>query len=166
MNEEYTYVKTNDVQKDMHDFVNQFGDEINSVSYVGNTIKLKNEVVYRFTYNTIGIRKYYTYTEIYNHHLKFQSEKSQKENKILKENAENNDKVVDKVNWENQLLKKENQQLKQELQQKEDIINKITNYCKFQIEKEQDKFPKPLESEKWLKGRISAFEEILDNKGE
>ena len=35
-----------------------------------------------------------------------------KENKILKENAENNDKVVDKVNWENQLLKKENKQVK------------------------------------------------------
>ena len=32
----------------------------------------------------------------------------EKENKILRENAENNDKVVDKVNWENQLLKKEN----------------------------------------------------------
>ena len=29
----------------------------------------------------------------------------QKENKILRENAENNDKVVDKVNWENSLLK-------------------------------------------------------------
>ena len=36
----------------------------------------------------------------------------QQENKILKENAENNDKVVDKVNWENMLLKKENKQLK------------------------------------------------------
>ena len=36
----------------------------------------------------------------------------QQENKILKDNAENNDKVVDKVNWENQLLKKENKQLK------------------------------------------------------
>ncbi len=36
----------------------------------------------------------------------------QQENKILKENAENNDKVADKVNWENQLLKKENEQLK------------------------------------------------------
>ena len=36
----------------------------------------------------------------------------QQENKILKENAEHNDKVVDKVNWENQLLKKENEQLK------------------------------------------------------
>ena len=29
----------------------------------------------------------------------------QQENEILKENAENNDKVVDKINWENQLLK-------------------------------------------------------------
>ena len=38
-----------------------------------------------------------------------------KENKILKENSYHNDKVVDKVNWENQLLKKENKQLKEEL---------------------------------------------------
>ena len=38
----------------------------------------------------------------------------QKEIKILKENAEHNDKVVDKVNWENQLLKKEKKQLKEE----------------------------------------------------
>lgn len=40
------------------------------------------------------------------------NEQLQQENKILKENAENNDKVVDKVNWKNQLLKKENKQLK------------------------------------------------------
>ena len=100
MSEEYTYVKTNDVQKDMHDFVNQFGDEINSVSYVGNTIKLKNGVVYRFTYNTIGIRKYYTYIEIYIYHLEFESKK----------------------------LQQENQQLKEQLQQKEDIIKKAKNW--------------------------------------
>ena len=42
-------------------------------------------------------------------------EELQQENKILKENAENNDKAVDKVNWENQLLKKENKQLKEQL---------------------------------------------------
>ena len=35
------------------------------------------------------------------------SEQLQQENKILRENAENNDKVVDKVNWENMLLKKQ-----------------------------------------------------------
>ena len=49
--------------------------------------------------------------------------KLQQENKILKENAENNDKVVDKVNWENMLLKKENEQLK-------DNWNKLKEYCK------------------------------------
>lgn len=47
----------------------------------------------------------------------------QQENKILKENAENNDKVVDKVNWKNQLLKKENKQLK-------DNWNKLKRWIK------------------------------------
>lgn len=53
-------------------------------------------------------------------------EKLQQENKILKENAENNDKVVDKVNWENQLLKKENKQLK-------DNWNKLKEHLKEKI---------------------------------
>lgn len=48
-------------------------------------------------------------------------EQLQQENKTLKENAENNDKVVDKVNWENMLLKKENKQLKDELKSKPDV---------------------------------------------
>ena len=50
--------------------------------------------------------------------------RSLKENKILRENAENNNKVVDKVNWENQLLKKENKQLKEEKRKVRDYINK------------------------------------------
>lgn len=37
----------------------------------------------------------------------------EKENEILRKNAEHNDKVVDKVNWENMLLKKENKQLEE-----------------------------------------------------
>ena len=49
------------------------------------------------------------------------------ENKILRENAENNDKVVDKVNWENMLLKKENQELK-------DLIDTILNFSFFKEE--------------------------------
>lgn len=48
------------------------------------------------------------------------------ENKILKENAENNDKVVDKINWENMLLKKENKQLK-------DNWNKLKEYIRKNI---------------------------------
>ena len=50
-------------------------------------------------------------------------ENLQQENKILKENAENNDKVVYKVNWENMLLKKENEQLK-------DNWNDLKKYAK------------------------------------
>lgn len=51
----------------------------------------------------------------------------QQENKILKENAEHNDKVVDKVNWENMLLKKENKELK-------DLIDTILNFSFFKEE--------------------------------
>ena len=54
--------------------------------------------------------------------------KLQQENKILKENAENNDKVVDKVNWKNQLLKKENKQLKDNWNMlKEHLTNRYNN---------------------------------------
>ena len=53
------------------------------------------------------------------------SEQLQQENKILKENAEHNDKVVDKVNWENMLLKKENEQLK-------DNWNKLRDYIGYE----------------------------------
>lgn len=51
-------------------------------------------------------------TEYGRRNIKYYVQKLQQENKILKENAEHNDKVVDKVNWENMLLKKENKQLK------------------------------------------------------
>ena len=50
-----------------------------------------------------------------------------KENKILRENAENNDKVVDKVNWENMLLKKENKHQK-------DLIDTILTFSFFKEE--------------------------------
>ena len=52
--------------------------------------------------------------------------KLQKENEILKENAENNDKAVDKVNWENMLLKKENKQLKM-INKEYERLNKVNN---------------------------------------
>ena len=57
--------------------------------------------------------------------------KLQQENKILKENAENNDKVVDKVNWENMLLKKENKQLKQK------YLNAVADYETTKAEEEK-----------------------------
>lgn len=52
----------------------------------------------------------------------------QQENKILKENAENNDKVVDKVNWENMLLKKENKRLKDNWNKLKEWVNKYYDY--------------------------------------
>ena len=61
---------------------------------------------------------------IYLEKIKPLFEKLEKENKILRENAEHNDKVVDKVNWENMLLKKENKQLKEEKRKVRDYINK------------------------------------------
>lgn len=57
-------------------------------------------------------------------------EQLQQENKILKENAENNDKVVDKVNWENQLLKKENKQLKVTIDKAIEKLNSFIGCCK------------------------------------
>lgn len=62
--------------------------------------------------------------------------RSLKENKILRENAEHNGKVVDKVNWENMLLKKENQELKKQLEENKDKINWYEN---FEINKAIDK---------------------------
>ena len=59
--------------------------------------------------------------------LKQVTEELQQENKILRENAENNDKVVDNVNWENMLLKKENEQLK-------NLIDTILNFSLFKEE--------------------------------
>lgn len=61
--------------------------------------------------------------------LKQGTEELQQENKILRENAEHNDKVVDKVNWENMLLKKENEKLKENWNKlKEYLENKIDKY--------------------------------------
>lgn len=62
----------------------------------------------------------------------------QEENKVLKENSEHNDKVVDKVNWENMLLKKENKKQKEVIVK---AINRIvketksmpTNGCKIRL---------------------------------
>ena len=47
--------------------------------------------------------------------------------RLKKENAENNDKVVNKVNWENMLLKRENKELK-------DLIDTILNFSFFKEE--------------------------------
>ena len=70
--------------------------------------------------------------------------KLQQENKILRENAEHNDKVVDKVNWENMLLKKENKQLQEELECTIGIVehNRIISEKNNEIHQLKDKLSK------------------------
>lgn len=74
------------------------------------------------------------------------------ENKILKENAENNDKVVDKVNWENQLLKKENKELKKQLEEYKNPI-KYFKYANKNVTEEN----------KQLKDKLSKIETLIIN---
>ena len=52
------------------------------------------------------LKHQYRLLEIRESALRYKYEYLKKENEILIENAEHNDKVVDKVNWENMLLKK------------------------------------------------------------
>lgn len=83
----------------------------------------------------------------------------QQENKILKENAENNDKVVDKVNWENMLLKKENKQLQEELECTIGIVehNRIISEKNKEIHQLKDNWNK---LRKYFNERI----EVCDNR--
>ena len=60
-------------------------------------------------------KQYNNYIDIIEQ-LQQENQSLKKENKILRENAENNDKVVDKVNWENLKLKEH--------------IEKYEHYCK------------------------------------
>ena len=87
------------------------------------------------------------------------------ESKILRKNAENNDKVVDKVNWENQLLKKENKQLKIQISAREEVYNRLeSNWNKLtEIAKSQSGFTKRAD----LKGGLwFEIDELLDKMQE
>ena len=82
--------------------------------------------------------------------LQQENQSLKKENKILRENAEHNDKIVDKVNWENQKLKKQLEEYKlitidyQELEARNYIINDKCN----KLENQQKEFIEWLENEK------------------
>ena len=68
-----------------------------------------------------------TYMLDYITNLQQENQSLKKENKILRENAEHNDKVVDKVNWENQKLKKQIEYLRRSIERKEKIITDAQN---------------------------------------
>ena len=103
--------------------------------------------------------------------LQQENQSLRKENKILRENAEHNDKVVDRVDWENQKLKKEleeyklitidyqelearNQKLKKQLEEANEKIlllqasEPMLEYKKALEEKQQKEFIEWLENEK------------------
>ena len=67
--------------------------------------------------------------------LQQENQSLEKENKILRENAEHNDKVVDKVNWENQKLKKQLEEYKRlGFEHLNNKCNKLENQQKEFIE--------------------------------
>ena len=72
--------------------------------------------------------------------LQQENQSLKKENKILRENAEHNDKVVDKVNWENLKLKNQLEEYKRlGFKHLNDKCNKLENQQKYFIEKVDDK---------------------------
>ena len=81
--------------------INDLADEFNTQNFVIQDKDKFNEILlyYHFKQNE----------EI--EQLQQENQSLKKENKILRENAEHNDKVVDKVNWENQKLKKQLEEL-------------------------------------------------------
>lgn len=89
----------------------------------------------------------------------------QEENEILKGNAEHNAKAVDKINWENMLLKKENQELKSQL--------RGTTHCfdeeeHNKLKEENQKLKKQLEEIDrklfFIKNELDMRQKSIDNK--
>ena len=79
--------------------------------------------------------------------LQQENQSLKKENKILRENAEHNDKVLDKVNWENLKLKKQLEEANEKillLQASEPMLE----YKKALEENQQKEFIEFLENEK------------------
>ena len=93
------------------------------LGYVLETIRFKTSIYRDKNKRNLSFNNDDYYSNILNEYIT----DLQQENKILKENAENNDKVVDKVNWENMLLKKENKILKDKLSKIETLI--INHNC-------------------------------------
>lgn len=90
-----------------------------------------------------------------NYKLKDRLDTYKQENKILKENAENNDKVVDKVNWENREFRKENHELRKRNYLLSDNLITYKQECIFLNKKLY------VEKRKFYRNR-KLFEEFID----
>ena len=107
--------------------------------------------------------------------LQQENQSLKKENKILRENAEHNDKVVDKFNWENQKLKKQIEEYKRlGFEHLNDKCNKLENQQKEFIEwleNEKNIYPCDISDytyEDIINTILSKYYEIIDKweKGE
>ena len=92
--------------------------------------------------------------------------KLQEENEILKDNAENNSKVVDKVNWENMLLRKENAELKSQLrgtthcfdeEEHNKLKEEITNLSK-DVDMWNAKYNEVFDENRMLKKQVEEYQ--------
>lgn len=70
-----------------------------------------------------------------------------KENKILRKNAEHNDKVVDKVNWENLIIKNR--------------IHKTINFIEATIQIINQQPSRNVEEDNFILGRLESFIKTL-----
>ena len=114
--------------------INDLADEFNTQNFVIQDKDKFNEILlyYHFKQNE----------EI--EQLQQENQSLKKENKILRENAEHNDKVVDKVNWENQKLKKELEEYKlitidyQDLEARNQKLKEQVDYLRKSIERKEE----------------------------
>lgn len=103
---------------------------------IHNLLKFKNDETTIFTNKELKmIDDYIKELESYKYNMDRDYLRLKKENKILRENAEHNDKVVDKVNWENLKLKKQLEEYKRlGFKYLNDKCNKLENQQKEFIE--------------------------------
>ena len=143
---------------------------------IHNLLKIQNDNTTIFTNKELKmIDDYINELEAYKYNLDRDYLRLEKENKILRENAEHNDKVVDKVNWENQKLKKQLEEANEKillLQASEPMLE----YKKALEENQQKEFIEWLENEKniypydisdytyedIINTILSKYEEIID----
>ena len=101
--------------------------------------------------------------------LQQENQSLRKENKILRENAEHNDKVVDKANWENLKLKNQLEEYKRlGFEHLNDKCNKLENQQKEFIEwleNEKNIYPYDISDytyEDIINTILSKYEDIID----
>ena len=105
--------------------------------------------------------------------LQQENQSLKKENKILRENAENNDKVVDEVNWKNQKLKKQLEEANEKILLLQ-VSEPMLEYKKALEENHQKEFIEYLESylklfdnkDIYEEGSYDTIEEILSKYNE